>query len=269
MSITEMNPRVADAVRAELVAIGTKNSGLQRHQRRSRGLLLAVGAVVAAGAITGAAIVVNNLPGTTTTAALGAVVSGTYTGTASIELGAAPAGAGAVILDVTCVSNVGRIEVPETPSNFQDADGKTIPNATPDGASWDCAQVSRTVHIADGYLAPGSTSITITAEPGTVWRAAAQYASSVTSEWGVNANGQTYGVDNKKYGMPDLQAAQATNGKVGYAYTKDIFAMEPGSAPVNVYESDGTTIIGQMPVVEAATPCPAPTGPYADDTCGG
>ena len=45
--------------------------------------------------------------------------------------------------------------------------------------------------------------------------------------------------------MPDLQAAQATNGKQGYIFTKDIFAMDHDGY-INVYESDGTTVIGKF-----------------------
>lgn len=232
-----MNPELAGAVRAELVSIGTKNSRLQHNQRRSRALVLTIGAVAIAGAITGAAIVVNNLPGTTTVAPLGGVVAATRTGTGALDLGPVPARAGAVIVDLTCLNKQGTVTVQTKPQV----------GSTGSSVSVDCSLRTEPVHIDDGLLPKaGSTSITVTADPDTTWRATAQYASSSTTAWGVNANGQTYGVPNGN-GLPDLQAARATNGKQGYILTAELFAFE-GSGHINVYGSDGTTVIGEFPI---------------------
>ena len=118
-----------------------------------------------------------------------------------------------------------------------------------ESASWNCSNPIRTdtTHIIDGRLPePGSTSITITADPGTEWSVTAQYASRSTTPWEVNANGQTYGVPNEN-GVPDLSAAQATNGKQGYILDKELLTMDhPGF--INVYESDGSTVIGKFPI---------------------
>lgn len=237
MSATLMDPTLADAVRGELASIGTKNSLLQRHQRRSRALALTIGVVAVAGVTMGAAVVVNNLPGTTTIAPLGSIVTATHTGTATIDLGAAPAHADAVILDLTCLSPQGTVTVPTDNSI----------NSSGDSVTTECSMVESPTHIDDGLLPKaGTTTMTITADPGTSWKIVAQYASSATSAWGVNPNGQTYGVPNGK-GMPDLQSAQATNGKVGYISTKQILSF-PGKGYLNVYESDGTTVIGQFPI---------------------
>jgi hypothetical protein len=75
--------------------------------------------------------------------------------------------------------------------------------------------------------------------------------------------------------MPDLQGAQATNGKVGYVYTKQ-FNSFMGCGYLPVYDSDGTTVIGQFsigidPVTGAnqcdssssPTPVPSPTNSTA------
>lgn len=234
------------AVRAELVAIGTKKSQLQRHQRHTRLAVAGMIVIAVAGATTAAAIVVNNFPGTTTVAPVGRVVSVIHTGTASIDLGPAVRGANSVILDVTCISDIGNISVPSTPGSVRDASGKVV-DSMPEWAGWDCAKRSSTVHIKDGYLPPGGTSITVTADPGTTWKALAQYGDSTTSAWGINANGQTYGAPNKKNGMPDLQGAQATNGKLGYIDVKEWNSLT-GSGCINVYESDGTTVIGQFSI---------------------
>lgn len=238
MSTTKMDTEFAQAVRAELTAIGTKESRLHRHQRRTRTIAMSVGAVVLLGATTGAAAVINSLPGTTSVAPLGNIVTAEHSGTGSIDLGSAPANATVVVIDLTCVTDAGWVSV------------LTVPNAGsegPDGTGVDCAvNAGRTIHIDDG-LPPltGTTSITITADSGTTWNATAQYGTSATTEWGVNANGQTYGAPNIN-GVPDLTPARASNGELGYIFSEELLAMDQEGF-INVYESDGTTVIGQQP----------------------
>jgi hypothetical protein len=118
-----------------------------------------------------------------------------------------------------------------------------------EGASiwWDCDNPIRkdTVHIRDGRLpAAGATYITITADQDTEWSVTAEYGSSDATPWGVNANGQSYGVPNE-YGVPDLVATLATNGVQGYTLNEEMTAFE-GEGFINVYKSDGTTVIGQF-----------------------
>lgn len=232
----------AGAVRAELAAIGTKKSRLQRHQRRTRFALAGIVAVAAA-ATTGAAVVACSFPGSTTVTPIGKAIAVTRTGTATIQLGPAANGANGVVIDVTCISATGNISVPSTNGFSQDAAGKVTPLVGM--TSWDCAKRSTTVHFKDGYLAPHSTSITVSADPGTTWKAVAEYGGSATSDWGVNARGQTYGAPNAKNGFPDLQGAQATNGKIGFIYVKE-FNTFKGNGCINVYKSDGTTAIGKF-----------------------
>lgn len=194
MNTTMLRASVADAIENELAALGTSNSRLQRNQRHARRVVGILGTVAGAAALTGGAGLVIGFPGETTTTPIGSVVSGTYTGTASLDLGAAPADAGAVILDVTCIGGGGVIEVPLNGRNAE-------------SVSWDCDVRQDTTHIIDGKLPdPGATTITITADPGTRWTVTAQYATTSTTEWGVNANGQTYGVPNEN-GVPDLSPA--------------------------------------------------------------
>jgi len=236
MSTPTLDPTLATAIENELSALGTKASRLQRHQRRARGAAVAIGTVALAGTITGGAIIINSFPGETTTSPLGNVVTGTFDGTAAIELGPVPSGAGSIILDVTCTEG-GTITVPLVrESEF---------------VSWECDNTIRndTTHIVDARLPePGETSITITAEPGTLWRVAAQYANRSATEWEVNANGQTYGVPND-YGSPDLTPALASNGEVGYIFAADLVKLPVGAdGSINVYESDGTTVVGQFHV---------------------
>ncbi|MGV8885503.1 MAG: hypothetical protein ACOH1T_07940 [Microbacteriaceae bacterium] len=232
MNTTILDPVRAKSIEQELTAIGTSGSRLQHHQRRARRILTVSGSAALVTALTAGAIVASNLPGDTTVTAVGEIVTGSFTGTANIELGEPPANAAVVVLDLTCTTG-GKMEVLTAgPYNS--------------GVSWDCGNpvFDGSTHIADGRLpASGATFITITAEPGTEWTVTARYASSVTTKWGVNANGQTYGVPNDN-GSPDLSAALATNGKQGYILDDDLWA---GNGYINVYESDGTTVIGKFP----------------------
>lgn len=230
----------ADGIERELAAIGTRRSRLQLHQRRARTATIAAGSLALVGALTGAAlVVVNGLPGTTEVTPFPAAVSGSHVGTAEIELGPVPAGADRVILDVTC-SEGGKLEVPTRP----------VGESAGGGVFWNCSDPLRenpTTRILDGRLPePGGTSITVTADRGTPWSVVARYGSSESSDWGVNARGETYGVPNDD-GVPDLSAAQATNGEIGYIRQTELMAFE-GEGYLDVYESDGETVIGQFPI---------------------
>jgi len=242
MSATEIDAGFAHGVRAELAAIGTRGSGLQRNQRRARAIGMGIGALALVGATTGAAVVVYGLPGATSVAALGNSVEVTHTGSANIDLGAAPANATVVVIDLTCISQTGQLALLTVPG---------AGSAGPDGAGVNCEGIEgRTVRVSDGLLpAIGTTSITITADPETTWTASAQYGTSTTTEWGVNENGQTYGVANV-HGVPDLIPATASNGEWGYVYSFDAEAVE-GDGFLDVFKSDGTTLIGQQPFQSA------------------
>jgi hypothetical protein len=238
MTRSEMDPTLAHAVRAELTAIGTTHSRLQRHQRRVRILAVGIGIVAIAGVTTAAAIVVNNLQGSTTVVPIGGISTATHTGTGTVDLGPAPADAGAVILRVTCLNQQGTVSIETKPQN---------PGSAGDFLTIYCDGRTTPVHITDGLLPkPGSTTITITADPGTKWKATAEYASSSTSAWGVNSRGQTFGLCNHN-GCPDLMAAQVVNGEEAYVNTKEFDTFE-GSGYIKVYKSDGTTVVGRFAI---------------------
>lgn len=235
-----MDRTFAAAVERELAAIGTGRSRLRRRQRRTRAVTISVGSLALVGALTGAAVL-SGLPGETTVDPFDATVSGSYTGTATIDLGPVPEGADRVILAVTCDEG-GAIEVPTRVSERDreiGVEGGTV--------SWDCSdpiRENKTVKIKDGLLPTGGdTTITITADAGTPWTVVARYGSSTTTPWGVNASGETYGVPNDN-GVPDLVAAQATNGEDGYIRDSELWEIE---GCIDVYKSDGTTVIGLFP----------------------
>lgn len=187
------------------------------------------------------------LPGGTEITTYGAPVTATYTGTATLDLGERPEEATGVDIELTCLSS-GELTYP-------------------DGASQQCS-------AADGgeenpgwvvALGPGVEEVTITATAGASWRATTTYVSTRTTAWGVNAKGDTYGVENQS-GTPDLIGVVATNGRTGYAYSEDLenasgppptspeeaYARQSANAgttfSVPVYESDGRTRIGELTI---------------------
>ena len=187
------------------------------------------------------------LPGATTAVELGEPLEVAATGTSTVSLGPRPAGATAAKVSVACLT-AGRIEYP-------------------DGSSIECDRPAPEDEIADparsNYalvdLDPGQTTLRFQAPERVGWKVVATYVRTETSAWGVNAKGETFGV--QRHGKsPDLIAIVTTDGKQGYAYVKDLDwpaptspadalaqqkANEGRSRSVPVYESDGETIIGE------------------------
>lgn len=86
------------------------------------------------------------------------------------------------------------------------------------------------------------------------------------SDYKINANGQTYGIGDAEYieDLPDLMSAMGDNGNLGYIYTSDLLNNKPSTPEeavayqkalesgeytprvINVYESDGKTVIDTL-----------------------
>lgn len=232
LTTTDMHAGAAATVRAELAAIGTPGSRLQRAQRRTRVTASVVGVAAVALATSAAALVVTGMPGSTATDALGVTTTVTRTGPALVDIGRAPETAGAVVVDVTCLSDAGMVQVPT-------GDGTT-------GTGVSCSgDGPHRLHVVDGQLpSAGTTTFPVSSSPGTRWHAVLQYASSVTSRWSVNAKGQTFGIENQ-HGHPDLVPGRADDGRLGWVlWSETAGADQPGT--VDVYESDGETVIGRQ-----------------------
>jgi hypothetical protein len=177
-----------------------------------------------------------SVPGSDVVTPLAAPVTVTGTGTETVQLGAQPAGTKALEMDFTCL----------TAGHFTFADGSAIVCGGSDQPSTYAMPI-----------APGQDATTITATPGARWRLTATYSAVAVSAWGVNASGQTYGMANQN-GIPDLVAAQATNGRAGYVYAYQLYPPSPktikqalaeNNAPptkMTVYASDGKTAIGKF-----------------------
>jgi hypothetical protein len=170
-------------------------------------------------------------------------VTATGIGTQTVELGSPPVGTTAIYIALTYL----------TAGDFTFADGARV---RCDGA--DAGPQSPPITYTMS-ISPGQHSTTITATPGARWRLVATYASVTTTPWGINASGQTYGIQNQ-HGSPDLIAVIATNRRRGYAYADQLDrpppstvaqALAENNAPpriLTVYESDGKTPIGEFVV---------------------
>jgi hypothetical protein len=192
---------------------------------------------------------VGPLPGETTAIDLSEPLTVTGIGTSTVELGPRPDGATAANVSVVCLT-AGRIVYPDGASAVCDEPASESEVADPRSANYGLID-----------LAPGQTSLRFRAKADVGWKVVANYVRTETSEWGVNAKGETFGV--QRHGKaPDLIAVYTTDGKQGYAYVKDLDERWPvptspadalaqqeaneGELPsVPVYESDGETVIGE------------------------
>lgn len=227
------------ALRAALVA--TVASAPRRRRWRfvlaagAGGLLALGGAAAAADAWL--------LPGSDEVEGMGSAVTVTEAGDAEVDLGQAPEGASSVDITLTCL------------------DAGTF--YFPDGASLVCGPGDE--GSASGYSIPldrAQSPFVFTVLPSSArWTATLQYVSREPTPFGVNANGDTFGVERSDGSVPDLVAVIATNGLEGYSYWKDLQQPMPSSPAealrwqeehgadvivIPVYLSDGETVIGEF-----------------------
>ena len=247
MNTPQMNPQFATAFRARLVEHVTADARPKRHRRILFGSGFAL-ALVVGGTAAAAATGLIPLPGGTATTELAETVSGTFTGTAALDLGQRPASATGVAVSLRCL----------TPGTF----------VFDDGASVICSSAHDSAHPSM-YTVPADaitdTHIGVAADPGAVWTLTATWVQEETTPWAVNNGGDTYGVMNEN-GEPDLIAVVTTDNKPGYVRRDDLndadgtTAAESFTSPedavrwqeqnagivhyIPVYESDGETQIG-------------------------
>lgn len=267
MNQLRVDDRFSNALEAELVSRVRKASpALIR--RRAR-LWVGAGALAGAGLLGGigaAAAGLFVIPGTEQVTPLASPVTETYTGTATIELGEPPEGTTGIEMELTCL----------TAGTFEFPDGATSMCSAADAGTrggWSGYTVT---------LTPGQDSVTIKTEPASRWQLTAKYVNQVRTELGVNAKGETYGVESQENGTPDLIAVVATNGKSGYAYAKDLYGGPMPTSPedaaknfsnpiplreIPVYLSDGQTKVGVFKAAGGGIPSypsPAPVQSTGD-----
>lgn len=257
MTRTGINPTFTAALREDLVAEVNKTTRPPLTKRRYRWigagivLVLAIGGGAGVAAATGA---FTTPPGRPIVADVMPAVSGTFAGSAVIDIGAAPEDATGIRVSFTCLSE-GTFTSPEWGGTTCDAAAVGQMSETP---------VSRPLPI------PESGTVTTETAPEARWAMTIAFVRATTTDWAVNESGQTFGVINEA-GEPDLIAAMATNGKQGYVDRTDL-AEANGSAAaatfdspedaaewaanegrddhaIVVYESDGETVIGEFVVL--------------------
>jgi hypothetical protein len=244
-----MDPVFASGLRD---ALNAQVHGATRRRRRWRwslGLGVVIGSSVVAGGAALAAVLLSQ-PGARVDTPLANPVIVTRTGTATVDLGPPPRGATNISLTLTCHSA----------GTFYFPDGSSAICSATEGRQGS-SQVSEVVP-----LATGQRTATIKASPGASWTLQAVYVNQVTTSWGTNARGETYGVFNQS-GTPDLVAVAIDGGTVdGYVSASDLSCASGGdvrspaqalawdrashdtNVVISVYKSDGVTVIGAFDV---------------------
>jgi hypothetical protein len=244
----QMDRGFATAVRQELIN-RVSRAPAPRHRRLWLWLGLLVGFGVLAGGGSAIAASIWGVPGSPQITTLAPPVHVTETGSATVSLPAAPAQTNDVHLDLVCLS----------PGTF----------TFPDGAFVSCGLrdigTRGAITTYDMSAKSGQTSLTIKTSAGAKWALTAGWTTLTSTKWAVNAHGQTYGAQNST-GTPDLIAVEATDGKLGYVFAKQLANADGDTAAqhftspqqalawqkahggkmtsVPVYEPDGTTQIG-------------------------
>ena len=247
MTTREMDPVFASALREALIANVERTPRLRRRWRWRLGIGVCAGSVFVGGGVALAAGVFSP-PGAPLDTQLGNIIVVTRTGSATIDIGPAPATATNVSLTLTCLS-VGTFDFP---------DGSSMTCSPPLSTAAGSGQSTEVVP-----LQPGQHTVTIDTSANASWTLQAVYVNRVTTPWGTNASGQTYGVTNQN-GTPDLVAVIIDQGKVqGYVKASDLncasgnyvvhspaqalawdAASKNRNISIPVYESDGKTVIG-------------------------
>jgi len=210
---------------------------------------------------TGFVTPVSPLPGGDAVEVLSEPLTTFGTGKMTVDLGPRPDGATAVRTGLGCLT-AGTIK-------------------WPDGAGMRCSQSDaqrRDEPVPSSYqldLAPEQTTLTMEAKPGVSWKLVTTYVRTEPTDWGTNAEGNTYGVMKPDGSQPDLVATYATNGRSGYVYADELDgyqATSPADAlrwqeehgdekrSVTVYESDGQTVVGEF-IIEPGSGGPPPRDP--------
>jgi hypothetical protein len=248
MNLERMDDTFGQGLRSVLVKQVNEASPARVRRHRwwvGAGIFAGVGLIGGVGA---AAAGFFTEPGADVVTQVAASAEGVHTGTQTIDLGPAPEGSTHISTELTCLSA----------GTLYWEDGASMGCGADDIESWPALYTMP--------LQPGQHSTEIrTSAPDVRYRLKATYVNQTPTEWAVNENGDTYGVENEQ-GAPDLMSVFATNGKVGYAYTEELNeangssveftspaealawqdARRGKSFSVPVYESDGETVIGEF-----------------------
>lgn len=257
MNTVEMDPVFTASLREALITNASSAPQVRHRWHWRFGAGMIVGLTLAAGSVALATGLFTQ-PGAPIDTQLGSIMTATRTGTATIDIGTPPAGTTDISLKLTCLT-VGTFDFPN-------------------GSSLSCSAVDLTKTSAQRTaseivpIAPGLDVLTIKTSSNAIWTLQVDYVNQVATAWGINANGQTFGVPNQS-GTPDLVAVFADNANVrGYVKESNLNCAAGGdvSSPaeavewdkvsqnrnvsIPVYESDGVTVVGTFTVGSATGP---------------
>jgi hypothetical protein len=228
MNELRVGDRFSKALEAELVS-RVQKAAPTRARKRAR-MWLGAGVLAGAGILGGVGATAAGLlvtPGSQQVTPLSTPVTEIHQGTATIELGEPPEGTTGIDMELHCL----------TPGRFE----------FPDGANAACTAADvGTRQDWSGYTIPltaGQNSVTIKTDPGARWRISAKYVNRETTDWEVNADGKTYGMQNE-YGTPDMIAVIATNGARGYVHRTEL-EEAGGTAAAKTFKSPEDAIAWQ------------------------
>jgi hypothetical protein len=259
MSTLEMDPVFTSALREALIANAVSAPRTKRRWRWRIGVGMLSSLTLAAGGVALATGLFSQ-PGAPIDTPLGNVVIATRTGSATIGVGSPPAGATDISLTLTCLT-AGSFDFPNGARMTCDANELNQPAAE--------RRSSEVVPVSLGV-----DTVTITTSSNAIWTLRVDYVNRKSTDWGINANGQSFGVTNQQ-GTPDLISVVINDGtKYGYVTKRDLNCASGGdvtspaealvwnkvsqnrSVSIPVYESDGVTVIGTFRVGNAAQTVP-------------
>jgi len=192
MTAPQMSDEFTTAFRRALIEHVETPSRSRRHRWLLGGGISAV--ALFAGTATAAATGLLPLPGAAVVTPVSAAsAAGTYSGTATLQLGPAPDGATGLTVSLNCL----------TPGTFTLTGGSSLTCSSNDFLRPE--QVPGFNSFFTPLTDAPDGAFTVTVSAGSGWRAIVAYASSETTAWAENAAGQSYGVINEN-GNPDLIA---------------------------------------------------------------
>ncbi|MGD8167164.1 hypothetical protein ACEXOS_008060 [Herbiconiux sp. P16] len=253
MKDLKVRPAYADALRPVLL----ENVATKKPARKRRWWIgVTAAALLAVSGTAGVAVAQLAFPpGTPIVTEFSEQVTGTFTGTGTLDLGPVPSGANGIEVTVTCL----------TPGLFTlgEFDSILCGHGDDNSVSWGVVPLTL----------DQQRTVTIETTAEVQWSIVAQFTKTIDTDWGVNEAGQTFGAP-KGPDNPDLVPVSATNCLRGYAYAADLEAPGPDGMTwdeaqeyinganrfdrsIPVYKSDGKTVIGE--IIDPGTDSPPVT----------
>jgi hypothetical protein len=246
-----IDPVFAAALRRELVAL----PALKPHRTHRRAALIATGAIAAMSMGGVAALAVLRPASDVATAPLAEPVILNGVGPAKVRLPDVPVGAIYARLELTCFDG----SRCNTPGGGVEGRDNGIPKVQRDALPL----TNRPDPTNAQKLAPldPADGVAIDVATGTHWRLYAVYTDGLEPVSAPVGDGRTLGIPSNGV-LPDLVPVVATNGRAGWVSyhlltdqaRPELTITGTSQTPLDVYDSDGSTVIGQADVSQPYRP---------------